>query len=501
MIWPLVKTVAFLLLVVAVAWATGLVMEVGDVVRLSFGGREYSMTSAMAVFSLFASLAGLWLLLLLFGLASAVLRFLSGDETAISRYFDRNRERRGFEALSRGMVALAVGEEREATAQAVRAERDLNRPQLTDLVNAQAAELSGDRGRAARYYKRLLGSRATRVIGIRGLMRQRLEDGDPETALRLAEKAQELRPNHEETLTTLLTLQLDQEEWAGARKTIQASAKAKRLPKAVARRREAVVMLADARKRLEAGDIVGAASAAREANRLAPALIPAAVLAAEMESDKGNTRRAESILRKAWSANPHPDLAAAFAGIRPDETPADRLKRFQPLLKLNPSFEETRLLGAELRLAADDVPGARRALGPLSEETPTVRSLAIMGAVARGEGASEHVVRGWLTRALNAPGGPRWTCENCSHVHTSWRPVCETCKAFDTLGWKPPPAVGENGDSVPVLGYVTGILTGGNRAERRSDADDAGNLDEVRPRDGGERPAGASDSVRMSVDD
>ena len=39
-----------------------------------------------------------------------MLRFLLGDETAISRYFSRSRERRGFDALSDGMVALASGD-------------------------------------------------------------------------------------------------------------------------------------------------------------------------------------------------------------------------------------------------------------------------------------------------------------------------------------------------------------------------------------------------------
>ena len=42
----------------------------------------------------------LWVLIKVFGLIVAVFRFLNGDETAISRYIDRNRERRGFEALS-----------------------------------------------------------------------------------------------------------------------------------------------------------------------------------------------------------------------------------------------------------------------------------------------------------------------------------------------------------------------------------------------------------------
>ena len=451
MIWQATKLAVFLLAIVAVAFAADFVVDMGEIVRFTFQDREVSMTMPVFAIVIGVLLMGFWLFLYLAGLAVAVIRFVSGDETAISRYFDRNRERRGFDALARGMVALAVGEAREASLQAGRAERDLKRPELTNLVNAQAAELSGNRLRAEEYYKQMLGDDATRVIGVRGLMKQKLEDGDTDTALKLAEKALELRPKHGETISTLLNLQIGQEDWPGVRKTLLASVRAKNLPKAVAKRREAVVALEDARRKLESEDKAGAAKAAAEANRLSPALIPAAVMAATFESDKGHRRKAESILRKAWSANPHPDLAAAFAAIHPDETPSERLKRFQQLLKLNPSFEETRLLKAELLLAADDLAGARDALGSLAEDEPTVRSLALMGAIAKHEGSSEQVVRGWLTRALEAPGGSRWICENCSHVHMSWVAVCENCKAFDSLSWKTPKAGSESRKATPVL--------------------------------------------------
>ena len=53
----------------------------------------------------------------------AILRFLNGDETAVSRFFDRNREARGYQALSDGMVALAAGEGRLALIKAQRAEK------------------------------------------------------------------------------------------------------------------------------------------------------------------------------------------------------------------------------------------------------------------------------------------------------------------------------------------------------------------------------------------
>ena len=97
------------------------------------------------------------------------------------------------------------------------------------------------------------------------------------------------------------------------------------------------------------------------------------------------------------------------------------------------------MLFAELNIAAEDFPGARRALGDLVETAPDARSVTIMAAIERGEGASDAVVRGWLARALAVPRGPHWVCDNCQHIQGEWAPTCENCQSLDTLSWKTPP--------------------------------------------------------------
>jgi HemY protein len=93
---------------------------------------------------------------------------------------------------------------------------------------------------------------------------------------------------------------------------------------------------------------------------------------------------------------------------------------------------------AELNIAAEDFPAARRALGDLYEVDADARVLTIMAAIERGEGASDTVVKGWLAKAVVAPRGPQWVCDNCHSIHTSWVPVCENCHSFDTLSWTVP---------------------------------------------------------------
>lgn len=438
MLWLIIKVAVFIALVGAATFGAAYLMDLEGGVRIVMAGVEINLTPIKAMIALLVLVLAIWLLLKLAGFLVAVLRFVNGDETAISRHFERNRLDKGYRALGEGVLALASGEGARAMAEAARAEKYLRKPALTDLITAQAAEMAGNKAKAEAAFKRLLTNQKTRFVGVRGLLRQKLEAGDTDTALKLAKTAFALKPRHEEVQDTLLQLQADKGDWKGARATLGAKLKYGALPRDVHRRRDAVLALSEARDVLDEGKSIEAREAAIEANRLSPDLIPAAVLAARGYMEAGKPAKAARVITKAWLMRPHPDLAAAFAAIEPDETPHARLKRFGKLLKVHPDNRETRLLEAELNLAAEDFPAARRALGDLAEVEPDARALAIMAAIERGEGAPDAVVKGWLARALGAPRGPQWCCDNCQHVHAEWRPVCEKCHSFDTLSWRAP---------------------------------------------------------------
>lgn len=439
MIWALVKGLLFFGIVAGLTYGATLLLESEGGLRLIAGGYEFTFGPLQAVIGLLLLLVALWLLLRLVGLLTATLRMLNGDETALSRYFDRNRERKGYAALADGFVALASGENRVALSRAAKAEKLLAQPELTNLLLAQAAEAAGDTNRATEAYKALLESERTRFVGIRGLLNRKIAEGDTETALKLAEKAFALRPKHLETQDILLKLQAGAQDWKGARSTLDAKMRAGGLSKDVFRRRDAVLALQEAKTVIDPSASIEAREAAIQANRQSPDLIPAAAMAARMLITAGDAKGATRVLRKAWEAQPHPDLAAAFAEIAPEESPEARVKRFAALTDQHPDHPETRMLKAELLITAEDFPAARRALGDLVEKHPTGRALALMAAVDRGEGADEAAVRGWLARALIAPRGPQWCCDKCQAIHAQWGPICDNCGGFDTLSWREPP--------------------------------------------------------------
>lgn len=436
MLWSLLKVLIFVALIGGLTYGAGQLMEMGDFALLTVMGREFVLTPLLAILGAVVLLISVWLLFKLVGLLVASLRFLNGDETAISRYFNRRAERKGYEALAEGMMALAAGEGRLAIRKAERAETYLGRPELTKLVVAQGAEMVGDTALATATFKALVADDRTRFVGVRGLMKQKLAAGDTETALKLAEKALAIRPRNEEVQTTLLQLQARHEDWAGARATLAAALRSGNLPREVHKRRDAVLALAHARDAMAEGKIAEATRDAETAQRMAPGLVPAAVMAARLAIADGKAKQADKIVKAAWATDPHPDLAAAFAEIAPGETPAERVKRFRPLLAKHADHPEAKMLEAELQIAAEDFPAARRALGDLAETHPTARTLTIMAAIERGAGAEDRLVRAWLAKAVMAPRGMQWVCDSCGHIHAEWRPVCTHCGSFDRLSWQ-----------------------------------------------------------------
>ena len=444
MLLSLLKILVFLALVAALAMGITYLLDAENIilgdVQTTIAGTEYTISPLQTVILIFILSVGVWLVLRLFTLLVAILRFINGDETAVSRYFFRNRERRGYQAFSEGMLALASGEGGVAMSKATKAERYLKKPALTNLLAAQAAEMSGDRQKATEIYKTLITDHQTRFVGIRGILKQRLENGETDVALKLAEKAFLIKPKHEETQDILLSLQARSKDWEGARKTLNAKLRHGSMPRDVHKRRDAVLALSQARGILSAGETIEAREAAIESNRLSPDLVPAAVMAARSYIEQGKIKYALRVIKKAWEAQPHPDLAAVFCEIAPDETALERLKRFEMLSKLAPEHRETKLTLAELHLVAEDFPGARRALGTLLDHQPDAHILTIMAAIERGEGGEDQAVRAWLAKALSAQRGPQWVCENCQTAQPEWDPVCPTCEAFDTMSWKEPPA-------------------------------------------------------------
>ena len=109
MLLSLVRVVFFIALIVAATLAGSYLIEAGGEIKLSFNGKEHRFAPIVGLTGIASFMIVVWVMFKLFGLLTALFKFFNGVETFVSRYFNRNRERKGFESLADSMVALASG--------------------------------------------------------------------------------------------------------------------------------------------------------------------------------------------------------------------------------------------------------------------------------------------------------------------------------------------------------------------------------------------------------
>ena len=424
----MLRLVLFLLVVSALAFGLSWLADRPGSLVVHWQGYELE-TSVFRAIVLLALLLGMTVVLW------SALRQIWNSPAAIGRFFNRRRQKRGLEALSSGMIAIGAGDRALATRYAIQARKSLPNEPLTHLLRAQAAQLSGDRATSRRIFEAMLASPDTEQLGLRGLFLEAEREGEQEAARQFAERAMALNPKLSWPVEALFEIQCRNGDWPGALETLAVARRHHHVERAVADRRRAVLLTAQAQE-LEDTDPERAMNLALEAHGLAPDLVPAAAIAGRVLAAKGYIRRAAKVLLRTWKRSPHPDIAVAYAYVRIGDSPRDRLDRVKQLAALRPHSMESAIAVATAAIEAQDWPTARHVLQPLLANAPTQRVCALMARIEAEQHGDQGRVREWLARAVTAPRDPAWTADGV--VSDRWAPTSPVTGALDAFQWRVP---------------------------------------------------------------
>ena len=387
-------------------------------------------------------------LLLVGGIAVVAVTFLYRFTRAIlgapGQFLTRRQYRRreaGYKALALGMAAAAAGDREESRRLARRADALLQDPDLTRLLSAQAATLNGDQVAARRYLDALVENDETAFLGLTGLMRQAMADGDDGVLLSLAERAHKVRPDSAFVVDTLFNLQSRSARWSEAQATLFDAVRRQVRTEAQAVGYRTTIFTARALEAEASTRFDEASDLADKALATKPDFVPAGVVGARMLEQAGKGRKAIRLLEDLWRRNPHPDVVAAYLRQWPLESPLDQLKRVQQLTGENATVTESRLALAAAALEAKLWGEARRNLTAIADDEVTVRVCRLMARLEQDEHGDAAAARIWLDRADSTAQDKTWTCGTCGAVASAWSALCGNCGGFDTIAWKRPPRV------------------------------------------------------------
>jgi HemY protein len=425
----MVRIVLFLLLIALAAAGAAWVADQTGGVTLTWGVWRLETTLPVFAFALGIALVAAVL-------AWTVLAALWRTPARIRRGHRERRHARGRHAITHGLLAIGHGDSAAARQHAEVARRLAGHDPLALLLHAQSAQLDGDREGAQRAFRAMAEREDTRLLGLRGLFIEAQRADDPVAAVMIADEALKLSPSSTWASQAVLGFRCAKGDWQGALAILDNNLSAGLIDKPTFRRHRGVLLTARALE-LETVDRDLARESAMEAVKLAPTLVPAAVLAARFQSEAHQTRRAMRIVEAAWLAQPHPDLADAYAHVRLGDSARQRLVRVETLAAKTRGQIEGALSIARAAIEASEFARARAALAPFIA-SPTQRVALLMAELERTEHGDSGKARAWTLRAVRARHDPAWTADG--YVSDRWRPVSPVTGRLDAFQWQTPVA-------------------------------------------------------------
>ncbi len=397
-------------------------------VLVSWPGGQISPPFRLVLISIFAIVI---ISIVVWSIFRGVLRI----PEVISEFFKARRRDRGYLALSRGMIAAAAGDLRLAHTRAIEAKKLLPDQPLVLLLAAQTATLAGQHDAARLAYEDMTKNDETKLLGLRGLYLEAQRQNASEAARHYASEALKLAPGVPWAGGAMIEFQCAEGDWEGALASLDLNERGKLLEKKVARRLRAVLLTARAQQ-LELGEPDQARELALQAHRLAPELVPAATIAAQLVARGQDYRRAAKIIETTWKIEPHPELAETYNRLRPGDSTKDRLKRARQLAQIRTHHMEGNLALARAAMEAKEFAEARKCLQNALRLNPTQRVCLMLATLEEQESGDQGRVREWLSRALVAPRDAAWTADGV--VSDKWLPASPVTHRLDAFEWRVP---------------------------------------------------------------
>jgi HemY protein len=388
----------------------------------------YNITVQMTV------LAVLLLLFVLFISWIAILlwRLITWPSRRRTRRAQRTLKR-GLEQLTRGVTALAMGDEETAEEALKKARAALPGEPLPQLLTAQLLQRQGNQSAAQLQFRTLMSHPVTAELATRRLIEQHIERGEWAEATRLAEEA---RANAGKDRWLILIL-IDLYARVGNTKEMLALTEGWQWQSPLSKEeRHRYAALAHYLMATKLTNPRQREQHLRHAVGYAPTFLPAVIDYAYLLLAEGSPRQARKYLLTAWWTNQTSLLIAPILATVKNDKPRAQTRLLRPFLNGEPSVPR-HLLAARQAILLVDYLRASQELDRALELEENKEVLTLMADIAR-ELHGDEAATSWLTRALNAPENASWVCNDCGAIHPIWASHCSSCHHFDSLHYERP---------------------------------------------------------------
>lgn len=422
-LWYIVKVL------VVVGIAVFLMVQPGEVV---LHWNDYQVTVQLG-YAMVALLIGF----VLVSMFSEMVTRLSLWPANLARARAERRRTKGYRALMQSLSAAATGDQQNAYYLAHRAQKFLPEEEsgLPLLLQAQAMSKKGDVADQDEPYKILIKNADTALLGIQGLTQNAILVGNFEKALLLARKAFAENPKNLSLVKAVYDLELKNKLWNDALVTLNKHKKT--LGETAEQDRKVIyIVLGDMAK--EQGRREEAAEFYKRAYKDAPDFVPANLRYIQSFIEIGATRKALSLLEKAWKREAHPDYVLLWEVLTPEQKPGKpnvKFRWFQWVAEFQPNSEVAQLALAKAAIEEQLWGEARIALVQAEKHGKSAEIYKLWVKLEEQTTNKPEVVRQWLDRAYQAAPCGAWICIKTKRQFAAWQAIVEPENLFNTLVW------------------------------------------------------------------
>jgi len=424
----MIRLITYILFSLALTLGITWLLAVPGIVQIDLAG--YRIQPRIGVFSLVI----LGIIALAIFLFSLIRRVILAPKS-IQKILEERRQNHGIEALSNALIALQAGDAQKTRQLARDAQNKLPQNAAAQLLEARAQLALGEWGQAREQYRHLIDNPKTTLAALSGLYEQAKAQNSHDAALTFAQKAYSLDPQLNWASDVIFEHLTRQGDWIGALKIVNEEQSKNKEEKLAKKRRLAVLHSAIAQKN-ELVEPDDALNHARIALKLLPEFVPPALIAARLYSNRGEIRKASSLLRRVWSPTKHPHIALLFANAQPGISPTERLKRLQDLIPNPPQDQNSAIIIAQTAIKAKNWLTARNVLVPFIGNNPSKATCVAMAEIEDGQNLDQGKARQWLSRAVLAPLDPVWVADGVTA--NEWAPVSPITGKLDRFEFKVP---------------------------------------------------------------
>ncbi len=426
-IWYLLK------ILIVIGFAVFLAVQPGT---LEVTWREYTFRNV----HLGAVAVTLFLIILVVAMFAGALYRLMALPKEMARRHREKRRTRGYRALVGSLSAAAAGDHKHAYYLAHRAQTLLpdDESGIPLLLQAHASKGRGHTAGTDEAFQALLKNADTALLGAHGLMQRAMIEGDFAQALKLARDVLARQPRNPALLKPVYDLEIRNRLWNEALATLDKAASKKVVARHEADHDRTAIytLLGDQAK--VAGRTEEAFKFYKKACALSPGFAPAVDRLARNWLERGQRLRALDLVKKAWIANPHPDLLPLWDMLTPQgekDPRAARYRWFEWVQEFHPDKAFAVLALAKVAIEEGLWGEARTALVRAEKIEPSAQLYRLWVMLEERTGNKPENIRQWLDRAAIAPPNKSWTCQKTGRHFDHWVAVVEPEGFFNTVVW------------------------------------------------------------------